>query len=311
MYLQRKEVWKMQINYNVTGIKRKSLVNAISQELNASSKYLGAPTFAYEVAGYNIDKNGVLRGNDNYELVEDLQGLYDFKAVTEVYDSPIPESEPVPEGLIIPYEAALGGRVSPYRDFEEPPAYNAQEEVDEASGIDNLELSIPMDGHSGITLKNIVNMISSKQHLIMKSMGIEELLMDETFAEDLSLKTTATPDEFKTAVEELGKERCKGITFDFENNLYTYNIPSDELVYEKISAFAVLAARINEFAKEQKRTSYKATQNDNPKFALRTWLIRLGMKGKGYKGVRKALLENLEGNSAFRKLPNERGTLEQ
>ena len=49
------------------------------------------------------------------------------------------------------------------------------------------------------------------------------------------------------------------------------------------------------------------TQDDNPKFALRTWLIRLGMKGKGYKGVRKALLENLEGNSAFRKLPNDRG----
>ena len=294
----------MQINYNITGEKRKSLVNAISQELNASSKYLGAPTFAYEVAGYNIDKNGVLRGNDNYELVEDLQGLYDFKAVTEEYDSPIPESEPVPEGLKIPYEAALGGRVSPYRDFEEPSNYGAKEEVEETSSIDNLELSIPMDGHSGTTLKNIVNMLSSKQHLIMKSIGIEEKLMDGKFAEDLSLKTTTTLDEFKVAVEEIGTERCKGITFDFENNIYTYNIPSDNLAYEKISSFAVLAARINEFAKEQKRTSYKVTQDDNPKFALRTWLIRLGMKGKGYKGVRKALLENLEGNSAFRKLPN-------
>ncbi|HOA20603.1 MAG TPA: hypothetical protein PKH42_08960, partial [Sedimentibacter sp.] len=260
----------MQINYNITGEKRKSLVNAISQELNASSKYLGAPTFAYEVAGYNIDKNGVLMGNDNYELVEDLQGLYDFKAVTEEYDSPIPESEPVPEGLIIPYEAALGGRVSPYRDFEEPSNYGAKEEVEETSSIDNLELSIPMDGHSGTTLKNIVNMLSSKQHLIMKSIGIEEKLMDGKFAEDLSLKTTTTLDEFKVAVEEIGTERCKGITFDFENNIYTYNIPSDNLAYEKISSFAVLAARINEFAKEQKRTSYKVTQDDNPKFALRT-----------------------------------------
>jgi len=297
----------MQINYNITGEKRKSLVNAISQELNASSKYLGAPTFAYEVAGYNIDKNGVLKGNDNYELVEDLQGLHDFKAVTEEYDSPIPESELVPEGLRIPYEAALGGRVSPYRDFEEPPNYGAKEEVEEASSHDNLELSIPMEGHSGTTLKNIVNMLSSKQYLIMKSMGIEGNLMDKTFAGDLSLKTTTTLEEFKTAVEELGTERCKGITFDFENNIYTYNIPSDNLAYEKISSFAVLAARINEFAKEQKRTSYKVTQDDNPKFALRTWLIRLGMKGKGYKGVRKALLENLEGNSAFRKLPNDRG----
>ena len=308
MYVRNKTTGgeKMQINYNITGKERKSLVNAISEELNASSKYLGAPTFAYEVAGYNIDKNGVLRGNDNYELVEDLQGLYDFKAVTEEYDSPIPESEPVPEGLIIPYEAALGGRVSPYRDFEEPPAYNAQEEVDEASGIDNLELSIPMDGHSGITLKNIVNMLSSKQHLIKKSLGVEENLMDETFAEDLSTKTSVTLDDFKTAIEELGTEKCNGITFDFEKNIYTYNIPLNKLDYVKISAFAVLATRINENAKEQKRTSYKVAQDDNPKFALRTWLIRLGMKGNGYKDVRRVLLENLEGNGAFRKPPIER-----
>ena len=296
----------MQINYNVTGKERKSLVNAISQELNASSKYLGAPTFAYEVAGYNIDKNGVLKGNDNYELVEDLQGLHDFKAVTEVYDNPIPESEPIPEGLIIPYEAALGGRVSPYRDFEEPPAYNAQEEIEEASGIDNLELSIPMEGHTGNTLKNVVNMVSSKQHLIDMALGIEEPFMDHTFAEDLSIKVTNTVDDFKVAIEELGLERCRGINFDFEKNTYTFNFPLDRLQLEKISAFAVLATRINENAKEQKRTSYKVAQDDNPKFALRTWLIRLGMKGNGYKDVRRVLLENLEGNGAFRKPPIER-----
>ena len=52
----------MQINYNVSGPKRKALVNAISQELNAPVKYLGAPTFAYEVADYNVNKNRVLSG---------------------------------------------------------------------------------------------------------------------------------------------------------------------------------------------------------------------------------------------------------
>ena len=35
------------------------------------------------------------------------------------------------------------------------------------------------------------------------------------------------------------------------------------------------------------------------------------MKGDGYKDIRRVLLENLEGNGAFRTLPNERGTLEQ
>ena len=38
----------MRIDYNMTGPRRKALVEAISQELNAPVKYLGAPTFAYE-----------------------------------------------------------------------------------------------------------------------------------------------------------------------------------------------------------------------------------------------------------------------
>lgn len=298
----------MKINYNVTGEKRKTLVNAISQELNASAKYLGAPTFAYEVAGYNIDKNGVLKGNDNYELVEDLQGLHDFKAITEEYDSPIPEAGPVHDGLIIPYDAALGGRVIPYRDFVEPPTYGAQEECEETSSIDNLELSIPMEGHTGITLKNVVNMISSKQHLIRMALGIEELFMDLTFAEELSEKETNTIEDFKASIEELGRERCKGISFDFDKNIYTFNLPLERLEFEKATAFAVLATHINESAKKQLRTSYKSVQDDNPKFAFRTWLIRLGMKGSSYKDVRKTLLDKLEGNSAFRRL-EERGDI--
>ena len=100
-------------------------------------------------------------------------------------------------------------------------------------------------------------------------------------------------------------ERCRGINFDFKKNIYTFNFPLTGYSL-KITAFAVLATRINENAKEQKRTSYKVAQDDNPKFALRTWLIRLGMKGNGYKDVRRVLLENLEGNGAFRKPPSER-----
>ena len=76
----------MRLSYNVTGPERKSLVAAISHELNAPTKYLGAPTFAYEVGGYHIDKTGTLMGEDNRELVANLCGLHSFKAVTEEYD---------------------------------------------------------------------------------------------------------------------------------------------------------------------------------------------------------------------------------
>jgi len=77
----------MRIHYNLSGAARKALVTAISEELNSPAHYQGAPTFAYEVGGYQIDKAGILEGADNHELVADLQGLHDFKAEWEEYDT--------------------------------------------------------------------------------------------------------------------------------------------------------------------------------------------------------------------------------
>lgn len=247
---------------------RKTIVKSLSEHFRTQARYLGAPSFAYEVDAldevYKIDRHGTITTHTGMEVALD-----DVIARQPTEEQGI-ESE-----------------------------MNTQ-------SVESLELSLSMEGHSGATLKNIVNMLSSKQSLIMKSLGIENHLMDETFAENLSIMQTSTLEEFKTAIDVLGKERCNGITFNLEKNIYTYNIPTNRLDYENISAFAVLATRINEIAKEQKRTSYKAVQDDNPKFAFRTWLIRLGMKGRGYKDVRKVLLQNLEGNGAFRRLPIER-----
>ena len=62
----------MEFKFNVTGARRKALVMAISEILNAAPKYQGSPTFAYEVGGYHIDKAGTLTGADNWELIADL-----------------------------------------------------------------------------------------------------------------------------------------------------------------------------------------------------------------------------------------------
>ena len=51
----------------------------------------------------------------------------------------------------------------------------------------------------------------------------------------------------------------------------------------------------------QKNASFKPAQEENPKYALRTWLVRLGMNGEEYKASRKVLLVGLEGSCAFRK----------
>lgn len=50
----------MELNYNVTGARRKEMVTAVCEIVGEPLNYKGAPTFAYEVGGFSIDKNGVL-----------------------------------------------------------------------------------------------------------------------------------------------------------------------------------------------------------------------------------------------------------
>lgn len=253
----------MQINYNVTGAKRKSLVGAISQELNAPTKYLGAPTFAYEVGSYHIDKNGILRGADNPGLVADLQGLHDFKSISEEYDTPLLESEPVPEDAQIPYEGALGVRVSPYHDYEEPPAYGEPEQSD-ALEANHLTIEIPMSAFTDMALENLKRLVESKSSLIKKA-----------------LSSDCIP--IITREETIGFPWFQG-----------------ELTSDEVKAYTHFVTALCEMAKTQKRVNATEKQVENEKYAFRCFLLRLGFVGSEFKTERKILLKNLSGNSAFK-----------
>ena len=62
------------LDYNVTGTERKRLVQAISTYTQADAKYLGAPTFAYQVDYFTIDRNGVVSFDDRADS-EQIEGL--------------------------------------------------------------------------------------------------------------------------------------------------------------------------------------------------------------------------------------------
>ena len=48
------------------------------------------------------------------------------------------------------------------------------------------------------------------------------------------------------------------------------------------------------------RIQAKAVSADNEKYAMRIWLLRLGMNGPEYKDERRILMKNLSGHCAFR-----------
>lgn len=57
----------MVLYYNLKGAERKALVKAIEEITGTKSKYLGAPTMAYQVGDYNIDREGALSWPDSID----------------------------------------------------------------------------------------------------------------------------------------------------------------------------------------------------------------------------------------------------
>lgn len=66
----------MEIRFNVTGPRRKELVNAVSEIADCPAIYKGAPTFAYEISGFTVDKEGTLT----------FENMMDSKQVERILD---------------------------------------------------------------------------------------------------------------------------------------------------------------------------------------------------------------------------------
>lgn len=243
---------------------RKEIVKALSEHLGVKAEYMGVPSFAYQI-----------------ETGEEIYIIDRAGRITNA------------EGMGFELEAILNSAV----EVQEQEERAVIEEIKETEPKNlKLEIGVPMEGHTGISLRNLVNMIYSKQALIQKSLGIEESIIAEEFIKELNEAKIFTIDDFKKAIA--GKENSIQIEFDFEEQRIGFNFIKAET--ENIASYTQFIELLNQSAKELKHTSYKAKSTDNPKFTFRVFLIRLGMIGDEYKDARKILLEKLEGNGAFR-----------
>ena len=89
-----------------------------------------------------------------------------------------------------------------------------------------------------------------------------------------------------------------------EFRLFQFDKPTAEkkngLHAGQLKSYIQLCLALSETAKELRTASPKPQQTENPKFAMRTWLIRLGMVGEEFSTARSFLTKNLSGDAAFR-----------
>jgi len=89
-----------------------------------------------------------------------------------------------------------------------------------------------------------------------------------------------------------------------EFRLFQFDTPNAErkggLHAGQLKSYIQLCLALSQKAKEVRTASPKPQQNENPKYAMRTWLLRLGFIGDEFKTARDLLTKRLNGDAAFR-----------
>ena len=132
----------MTINYNRAGADRKPLIAAISAITGAEAKYLGAPSFAYQVDYFTIDRSGAVTFDDRADS-EEVENLIERLASMGF------EAEPVER------EADTG--------------------TDQPAAHDGLTIQMPADSFTPEALNNLHSLIAAKGRLIRKALGVDLL----------------------------------------------------------------------------------------------------------------------------------------
>ena len=156
-----------------------------------------------------------------------------------------------------------------------------------------LSIDIPMEGHTADSIKNLIYMIHSKQYLLNKAVGMAAFKISDKLVERLEAEESIPTER---VLEIIREENVVGITFAEDKICFT-GFPLEP---ERTTAFCELAAFMAKAAREQKRVNPQETIEENEKYYMRTWLVRIGLGGKGGKETRKVLLEGLKGHTAFR-----------
>ncbi|MFR8171301.1 MAG: hypothetical protein ACLU9Q_10850 [Marvinbryantia sp.] len=274
---------------------RKELVKRLGELTGTAPHYTRMPRCAYEIGVYTVERDGSLTvGEEAAEpgilttlkdegLIRDAEGI--LEAAAEQPEQA--ETEPIPDSE---YESEVREEAA------------GQEETAAQEGMEPLDLalSFPMGEHTGVSLRNLVNMVYSRGPLLSKASG-GNFRVEKELAERLRDDAcTATVQTFLKALADYMEAHggMEGLQITEQQISFTgFPVPADQ---PHADAFLQLAAMMNAMALSQKRIQAKEVSTDNEKYAFRIWLLRLGMNGDAYKSTRKVLMENLGGHAAFR-----------
>ena len=192
-----------------------------------------------------------------------------------------------------------------------------------------VHIHIGANGHTAKTLRNLANIMASHEDLLIRALNLSHSrighyckTVDEDFLRMLNRKKPETMSDL-AEIWYTGNHASYGrsqhynesryhmlnlhATFTkgtIEFRLFQFDAPEDGkqngIHAGQLKAYIQLCLAMSELAKEVRTASPKPQQSENPRYAMRTWLLRLGFIGDEFKTARDLFTKRLEGDTAFR-----------
>ena len=192
-----------------------------------------------------------------------------------------------------------------------------------------VHIHIGAKGHTPQTLRNLANIMASHESLLASALNLDRSRMNrycrtvsKDFLVELNRKKPKTMaaladtwygsqnadygrsahyNESRYHMLNLHATFTKG-TIEFR--LFQFDAPSGDkkngLHAGQLKSYIQLCLALSQLAKQVKTASANPQQTENPKYAMRTWLLRLGFIGNEFKTARELYTKRLEGDTAFR-----------
>ena len=192
-----------------------------------------------------------------------------------------------------------------------------------------VHIHIGAKGHTPQTLRNLANIMASHENLLTEALALSEYRVgrycqpvDERFLKAVNKKKPKTMSAladiwYESNGANYGRsQHYNGSRYHMLNlhatftkgtiefRLFQFDAPANGklngLHAGQLKSYIQLCLALSQMAKSVRSASAKPQQNENPKYAMRTWLLRLGFIGEEFATAREVLTRRLSGDAAFR-----------
>lgn len=192
-----------------------------------------------------------------------------------------------------------------------------------------VHIHIGAKGHTPHTLRNLANIMASHESLLAEALKLDRSRMtrycrtvDPNFLREVNRKKPTSMASladiwYTSQGEDYGRsQHYNGSRYHMLNlhatftkgtvefRLFQFDAPANGkqngIHAGQLKSYIQLCLALSQMAKEVRTASPKPQQNENPKYAMRTWLLRLGFIGEEFETARDILTRNLTGDAAFR-----------